>query len=44
MPNGKDVVTYCEETRKNLYKFIRKIFKLLPNIESGLVDLDAINK
>ena len=44
MPNGRDVITYCEETRKNLYKFIRETFKLLPNIESSLVDLDAINK
>ncbi len=44
MPNERDVITYCEETRKNLYKFTRETFKLLPNIESSLVDLDAINK
>ncbi len=44
MPNGRDVITYCEETRRNLYKFIRETFKLLPDIESGLVNLDAINK
>jgi len=44
MPNGEDVITYCEETRKNLYQFIRETFELLPDIESSLVDLDAINK
>jgi len=44
MPNGRDVITYCEETRKNLYKFIRETFKLLPNIEFRLVDFSAIDK
>jgi len=44
MPNGRDVMTYCEETRRNLYKFIRETFKLLPDIKSSLIDLEAINK
>lgn len=44
MPNGSNVITYCEEIRKNLYRFIRETFKMLPDIDFGLVDLDAINK
>jgi len=44
MPNGRDVITYCEETRKNLHQFIRETFKLLPDIDFSLVNLDAINK
>ena len=44
MPNGINVITYCEETRKNLYQFIRETFILLPDIDFNLVNLDAINK
>ena len=44
MPNGVDVVTYCNETRNNLSQFIRETLVLLPDIDFDLVSLDAINK
>ena len=44
MPNTKDIATYCNETRNNLFRFIRETFILLPDINFDLVTLDAINK
>ncbi len=44
MPNGVDVVTYCTETRNNLFRFIRETLVLLPGIDFSLVSLDEINK
>lgn len=44
MPNGVDVITYCSETRTNLFQFIRETLVLLPNINFDLLSLDAINK
>ena len=43
-PDGGDVITYCEKTKKNMYRFIIETFKLLPGIDFSLVNLDAINK
>jgi len=43
MPNGTDVVTYCNETRENLFRFIRETLVLLPNIDLRLVSLDGLN-
>lgn len=44
MPNGVDVVTYCRETRNNLFQFIRETLVLLPDIDFSLVSLDEINE
>lgn len=44
MPNTKDVATYCNETRNNLFRFIRETFILLPEINFDLVTFSAINK
>ena len=44
MPNTKDVATYCNETRNNLFRFIRETFVLLPDINFDLVTFGAINK
>ena len=44
MSNTKDVATYCNETRNNLFHFIRETFILLPDINFDLVTFGAINK
>jgi hypothetical protein len=44
MPNTKDVATYCNETRNNLFRFIRETLVLLPDINFDLVDFSTINK
>jgi hypothetical protein len=44
MPNGVDIITYCRETRNNLFRFIRETLPLLPNVDFNLVSFDEINE